>query len=320
MLKEIGGYFQLELQQKKQSFYDSLLHLNSGRSALMYILKARKYSKIYIPYFTCDAVLKPIVNLKISYEFYDVNNDLEPIFDFDIVKDNEAVILTNYFGIKSKYISRSYNKTKNIIVDNAQALFSKPINEIDTFYSPRKFMGIPDGGLLSSTIKYDEILEQGISYDKMIHLLKRIDLGAQAAYLDFQKVESMLEREEIMKMSHLTKSLLSSIDFEFVKEKRIENYTFLHNQLKQFNDLNLELSTECVPLVYPFKTQRTNEIRNLLLNENIFCAKYWPNVLDWCNENENSYKLTQEIIAIPIDQRYEQSQMDQIIKLIKTVL
>lgn len=316
MNKEIGGYFQIELNRKKSYFYNDLFHLNSGRNALLYILKARKYSKIYVPFFTCDAVIKPIENLGISYEFYDVNNDLEPIFDFSKVLDSEAVILTNYFGIKTKYINSCSNIAKNIIVDNAQAFFSKPIDNIDTFYSPRKFVGIPDGGLLSSTIKYYEMLEQATSYNKMIHLLKRIDLGAQAAYLDFQKAENLLEDEEIMKMSHLTKSILESIDFEYIKEKRIENYFFLHNYLKDSNDLHLELSSDCVPLVYPYRVKESKRIREKLLNDRVFCAQYWPNVLKWCNKNHNSYNLTNEIIALPIDQRYDSNDLKNILQII----
>lgn len=318
MNKEIGGYFQIELNRKKSYFYNDLFHLNSGRNALLYILKARQYSKIYVPFFTCDAVIKPIENLGISYEFYDVNNDLEPIFDFSKVMDSEAIVLTNYFGIKTGFIKESAKIAKNVIVDNAQAFFSKPIDNVDTFYSPRKFVGIPDGGLLSSTIISNEILEQATSYDKMTHLLKRIDLGAQAAYFDFQRTESILEDEEIKKMSHLTKSMLENIDFEYIMKKRIENFLFLHNYLKDSNDLHLELSIDCVPLVYPYRVKESKRIREKLLNDRVFCAQYWPNVLEWCNKNHNSYNLTNEIIALPVDQRYSIEEMKKIINLISS--
>ena len=54
-MKEIGGYFGLE-QSTHNEYYSKLLALNTGRNALLYVLKARKIEKIYIPYYLCDTV------------------------------------------------------------------------------------------------------------------------------------------------------------------------------------------------------------------------------------------------------------------------
>ena len=45
-------------------------------------------------------------------------------------------------------------------------------------------------------------------------------------------------------------------------------------------------------------------------------ATYWPNVLKWCSEDMLEYELTNNIIALPIDQRYGREEMDYIIKLL----
>ena len=65
-MKAIGGYFELELQ-KNEEYHKDALSLNTGRNALEYILKANAYKKIYIPYFTCDVLLQPILKLKLKY-------------------------------------------------------------------------------------------------------------------------------------------------------------------------------------------------------------------------------------------------------------
>ena len=54
-MKEIGGYFGLE-ESTRNEYYPKLVALNTGRNALLYVLKARKIEKIYIPYYLCDTV------------------------------------------------------------------------------------------------------------------------------------------------------------------------------------------------------------------------------------------------------------------------
>ena len=56
---------------------------------------------------------------------------------------------------------------KNLIIDNAQAFFAKPLLGIDTFYSPRKFVGVSDGGILATK----KILE-GVLKNEFTHALK----------------------------------------------------------------------------------------------------------------------------------------------------
>ncbi|HFK5575098.1 TPA: hypothetical protein ACG0AX_003469, partial [Elizabethkingia anophelis] len=146
----IGGYFQLELCENKPFQYSDLILLNTARNCLEYILRAKGYKKIYIPYFTCDVLLEPINKLNIDYQFYDIDDSLEPIFDYDRVGGNEVFLATNYFGIKTKFIEDLSSKVKNLIIDNAQAFFAKPLLGIDTFYSPRKFVGVSDGGILAT--------------------------------------------------------------------------------------------------------------------------------------------------------------------------
>ena len=52
---EIGGYFGLEPLISNE-YYKDLLALNTARNALLYILKARRIQKLYIPYYLCDSV------------------------------------------------------------------------------------------------------------------------------------------------------------------------------------------------------------------------------------------------------------------------
>ena len=77
----------------------------------------------------------------------------------------------------------------NLIVDNAQALYSREIGRA-AFYSPRKFFGLPDGRIAlfrESGISNVDGLERCFSLSRATHLLKRIDINAEAGYSDLEK-------------------------------------------------------------------------------------------------------------------------------------
>ena len=98
------------------------------------------------------------------------------------------MLYTNYFGLKDDYINTLPQK-HNIIIDNCQSFFSKPSAWFDTFYSPRKFCGVPDGGYLYTydNLRLNTKLEQSVSYNRFSHLLKRIDLSDEKGYADFKR-------------------------------------------------------------------------------------------------------------------------------------
>ena len=70
-------------------------------------------------------------------------------------------------------------------------------------------------------------------------------------------------------------------------------------------------------MVYPFMTD-DESLRGRLIQNKVFVARYWPNVLEWCQEDELEYKFATHIISLPIDQRYDEEDMKRMIKVITT--
>ena len=54
-MNTIGGYFELELKKNREYLHSNSIKLNLARNALLYLLKANNYKKIFIPFFTCEA-------------------------------------------------------------------------------------------------------------------------------------------------------------------------------------------------------------------------------------------------------------------------
>lgn len=311
---EIGGYFELELHNGEH-YHKGALCLNSARSCFEYVLRARNYRKVYVPYFTCEIVMQPLRLLHIDYEYYTINAQLEPVTLPDLKKD-EAFLYTNYFALKQsfiEYLAKHYGN--QLIIDNAQAFYAKPIIGTDTFYSARKFFGVPDGAYLYSEKRLNQEFVQDVSFERMGHLLKRIDLGAEAGYGDFKHNDDALAEQPIMWMSVLTERLLKSIDYQSITRIRRENFQLLETELGKYNKLELNLSNNAVPLVYPFISEDANLKRKLIENK-VFVATYWPNVMEWCRKNDWEYQLTQQTCFLPVDQRYGKEDMERIVDLI----
>ncbi len=314
-VEDIGGYFGLELNENVLLPHADGAYLNTGRNALEYVLRSLScIKKIFIPYFTCDVILEPIKKIGAEYDFYHINEKLE-LDDDIILRDNEYLFVINYFGIKDDYIYRLTQKYReNIIVDNSQAFFSLHIDGVKTIYSPRKFIGVPDGGIAYGASHAESSYEIDVSFDRCSHLLKRIDVGVGMGYKDFKDNSLKLSNQPIRRMSALTKRIISSIDFEEIKRKRIANFVFLNDRLSFSNALCIEGQFAC-PMVYPYFTSNV-DLRRELIEKHIFVATYWPNVLKDCPSSFVEHKLAEMIIPLPIDQRYTYKEMERICEII----
>jgi len=157
---------------------------------------------------------------------------------------------------------------------------------------------------------------QDVSYGRCMHLLKRLEMEAIEGYNDFRINSGKLIGQPISVMSLLSRKILSSIDFLAIRKKRIQNFEKLHEALMNRNLLDMSDFGffEC-PMIYPYYVD-DKTLRKKLIDNRIYVATYWPNVLKWCSEDKLEYELTNNIIALPIDQRYGSEEMDYIIKLL----
>lgn len=315
-MKEIGGYFEFE-QLLNQPYHTQVVELNTARHALIYLVMAKEIEKIYIPKFLCSSVSSVLESYSIPYETYSIDKDFLPIFNTSL-NGNEFLYIVNYYGqLSEKTINELNNKHKNIIVDNVQAFFQKPIPGIDTIYSCRKYFGVPDGAYLSTDVRLGNKLAYDTSMDRMKHLLGRYEGNASDYYLDFKKVSSIFKDEPVKKMSKLTNNLLGAIDYHYIMKRRNLNFSFLHEKLSTTN--KLKLTDTKGPFAYPYYVENGITIRKKLASKNIFIPTLWPEILK--NENKDSieYKYASNILPLPCDHRYTKNDMEIIIKELSNV-
>lgn len=97
-MREYGGYLPLEICQGHELYRgEDVVSLNCGRNAIVYAALAEKYSKLYIPLWTCESIQKSLDQYGIYYETYHIDSEFMPI---DVtLEENESILWTNYFGL-----------------------------------------------------------------------------------------------------------------------------------------------------------------------------------------------------------------------------
>lgn len=315
--KPLGGYMELQLPDRGE-YYPSLIKLNAARSCLEYILKVKRYDLIYIPYYTCEALLNPIIRLGVQFKFYHIDAKLDPVLDFDL-GPSACMLYTNYFGIKENTVKTLRKHIDHLIVDNSQAFYSDFLSQTDTFYSCRKFFGVPDGAYLHINSTTRLTLERDVSIERFSHLIKRIDLGAEHGYSDFVAYNKEFDQFVIKEMSGLSLRILESIDYEDCKNKRNSNFAYLHSYLSKYNELFIDSSSVKGPMTYPFLIRKKGLKQELIKNQ-IFVPTYWPGVFDLTTPDMCEYYISEYLLALPIDHRYNLLDMNRLIEILIKLL
>lgn len=316
----IGGYFELaDLETGSFPLSDGVL-LNTGRNAFEYILRSiSRVTRLYIPYYTCAAILEPICKLHIPWRLYHINSSFEIDEDLDPA-EGEYILVNNYFGTKDFYITQLAEQYgRHLIVDCAQALFSKPILGIKSFYSIRKWVGVADGGVAylgDDCVSSVPVKETDCTEKHDSHLYLRKQHGAEAGYKEFKTNELKLSNQPIRWISDTTRDILEHINYDSIWIRRNNNFSILHESLCIYNHLTLsDRALFSCPMIYPLLTPYARNLRQYLIAHKIYVAIYWPEMPQQTGQS-HEWILAEEIIALPCDHRYGKKEMYLIITTI----
>lgn len=314
--KEYGGYLPLELPLLKRGYYDeykeSLIALNCGRSAIYCALKNADAKKVFLPYYNCISVTEGVEASGVKYEYYRLDDRLMPV---DVkCADGEYILWVNYFGnAKESAKLEILDRYKNVIFDNTQAFFSKPIIEQYNIYSCRKFFGVSDGAYLIKNKIKQIALRQDVSHERALYLLKSIETGSNAAYEHYLESEGLFG-DNILLMSQLTRRILESIDYEKVKKIRRDNFNVLHRILGESNKFAVNTLSD-THIAYPFLS-KYEKLRDVLIKNKVYVSAWWKHVPQLVKNQGIETQMSNCLIPLPIDQRYGEEDMERIASLV----
>lgn len=315
----LGGYFELELPVRNQHWLSTARKFNSARAAFASLVDKLTVQSIWLPRYLCDTMASILSDREVELNFYDLREDFRIKGEFKL-GERTMLLYVNYFGVCSQQTQEVIAKygANKVVIDNSQAMFCAPFEALATIYSPRKFFGLPDGGLLHSNdprFKQPETRDT-TSETRMEHLISRLTYSPEIAYQQYQKAEQAIADLPVLGMSRLTERLLSSVDYEAAKAARNRNAYYLHEHLHDFNQLNLNLGTNTAPLCYPLLPSVKTASRSELINKRVFVPNYWPEVLTRVEPGSFEWNLVTNGLFLPCDQRYNEKDMDRLLSLL----
>lgn len=358
MKREIGSYFWLTKDELQASTTSSItpaifgcqgsdyVWLSTCRSAISFVLKNIEErnpttKRVCIPTFTCHTVIEPF--LKTGYKIIPLPVEksltISPSAIEEIIEaTNPGIVLLHpYFGfdtLKGLHETVNQLREKGIIVieDVTQCLYSSfPRFHADYFVgSIRKWCGVPDGSFAvctdgqfsSKPTIHDNILEQQ-KIEASLLKYQYIEQGTGDKDLFLRKYReaehSIVNQSLIYNISPFSLSIQANINKERLVNIRRRNYSHLLNHLHWTCNLLpifQSILDDEVPLYFPVYFHKRSELQMNLSQNNIYAPIVWPKSKDMTSSYADY--IYDNIICIPIDQRYDLKDMEVIYKTINS--
>jgi len=316
-MKEIGGYLELE-HLSGSHYHEGALKINCARNAIVLNAKLSKAKRVFLPYYLCSSVKNALADHGIECRFYRVDENFHPMIDNKTEK-NDMLLIVNFFGqLDLESAAHAFRDRAMILFDNTQAFFEKPPENTDAVYSCRKYFGVPDGAYLyTKNIVNAPSLKPAAVSSLCGHLLGRLEDTASAHLEEHRKNDQSFAGKPIEGMSLFTENILRAVDYASVSEKRRQNFSRLHDSLKNMNPLNLRFPVG--PFAYPFYTENGIELRKKLAQKKIYVPTLWPDVLKM-PDNSTEKRYAENILPLPCDQRYGSDDMDLILEALEACI
>lgn len=332
----IGGIFGLEEAHEANGctppfLKDGDIFLVNARSGLLLLVELLLPGQVWMPSYVCGPMLQAVDKSVTRVRFYEVNYDLSvPSLEWvDCIQRGDLVILIDYFGFpcESSCTIRVREQGAWVLEDACQALLSEDIGRFSDFvlFSPRKFLGVPDGGILTLNCETDF---DGIDLESpptewflktlFATILRRefdIHGGGRRWFKLFREAENECPIGHYA-MSDLSKTLLmQGFNYSEVSQRRIENYHILNAKLDRLA-LFPKLSSGIVPLGFPIRVKNRDQVRHMLFDHGIYPPVHWPIQGIVPEGFRESHKLANEIMTLPCDQRYSSKDMHRMAQLV----
>lgn len=318
--KAIGGYLELESAPAREDFFPGMLAVQSARAALLALVLAGRPRRMWVPWYICETMVDPVRAAGVEIERFGLTEDFD-IADPPSLRAGEWLLYVNYFGLCGRNVRSVLERLPpaQVVIDNSHAMFARPAGGLATIYSPRKFVGVPDGGYLASSLAVPVPQQQDEgSVERCIPLLVRAADSSESGYEAFLRSQETLVGQAPLRMSRLTHSLLRSIDYDQVAQRRRANFAALDKALRAGNSVRLDLSDpEAVPLSYPFIGGAAG-LRESLLRNRVYVPRYWPQLTgDDPGIPEFERYLAHHCLPLPCDQRYDEHDMALVAALVQ---
>lgn len=321
----IGGFIGLEAPAAAPALraFESgdLLYFRNARAALSHLLSSLGGARVWLPAYVCADLAEGASAGGCSVLFYPVGQALAPDAGFlrKRLQTGDAVVSVDYFGAAAadRALPELAAETPDLIwiQDRAQALWPDEAAWAQhLLYSPRKVIGVPDGGVLVSrrSAPPEPDWRQGDSIGHLLPAIMRFEDadGTQrevwrAAYRAAEEAMSA----EPFPMSRLARALLPAIDVTTAIARRRRNAAALEARVADCALFMAPRLSAGTPLGVPVLTSDAAAVQGRMAERGVFCPRHWPDLPSPPSEFAAEHALSRRLLTLPCDHRYGEEDM-----------
>jgi len=309
--------------------------LANARSGIALLVDRLNPKQVWMPSYLCDSMVAGVDQSKTTLRHYEVTDRLAlGATDFlEHVGAGDLVFFIAYFGFPQDAAAAASARARGawVVKDACQAMLSDDREgEYDfVLFSPRKFVGVPDGGILAFRPGLD-LGEVALSpppaewwLDSFRACTLRGEYDRHGGDRGWFELFRRCEAESPIgayAMSELTRLILShGVDAARISERRRRNYERLTGRLASVA-LFPRLPAGVVPLGFPISVDGRDLLRNRLFEHEIFPAVHWPLPDSVPPAFAATHRLAERILTLPCDQRYGEEEMDRMAAIVAAVV
>lgn len=322
-----------------------LTYLRTGREALMYVscnCKPGKEAVILCPTYCCWSMTAPFEFTGWTVVYYRLKEDLT--IDEDYLEGllrgcrPDAILTMNFYGSASTdsaiAIIKEHNEKITVIEDFSHCTFclDKIFNEQVDFYvtSIRKSIGVCDGALvLSKKLTNRDYIDReapsfgelrlGAQRQKGRYAFTKTNEDKEVFLSELRYGEEMINKLDcVHPISDISKRQLETVNGDEFAFARRENMKHLWKLLREKLEMvpGLERCFEGAPFSLPILVKNRDEVQQQLAKKGVYAPVLWP----ICEEARAicpvSTRMADEMLSIPIDQRYNYDDIEDIARII----
>ncbi len=324
--RTIGGFFPLALpyvtREKSVWHHWGLdrkpkILLHNARSALAHLTAHLDITTLWLPAYSCQELSSTAHPRNITINYYPLTEALSP--DITCLKKNglqsgHALLAINYFGssLSTDFISFTIEHPDIVWIEDAvQCMANQKSWGHYTLRSPRKLLGVPDGGIIScddnktlpdvQTAPHSNIEFMQPSILRLEDKNNKNNDLWYKSYVDSEKKMTISH----LAMSQLTESILKTTAIDDLTNKRHQNAAILTKSLQDY--LITPIADNPAPFGVPIRVKNRDALISYLAEHRIFVPVHWRDIptRDFQFESE----LSNTLLTLPCDHRYDTEDM-----------
>jgi dTDP-4-amino-4,6-dideoxygalactose transaminase len=290
----------------------------TARAALAALLIARRITRLWLPAYSCRTLADGALAAGVDLAWYGTDDRLNP--DVTTVRtalaDGDAVLAIAWFGRPPdpafQHLAADHPDLL-IIEDRAQAL--DPRGGIDgavRLYSPRKLLGVADGGILVGDDLPQPPTQPAWPDVWTANDARRADPDGLAPpdwFPDYQSRETGFDATP-RRCSDRTLTALDHIDLPREADARRRNWQALAGPLDRLALWSIP-APDFAPLAFPVVVADAAALVAYLADRRIWAARHWAD-LPSPETFAAAYDLARRCVSLPLDSRYGPQDMQRV--------